>query len=278
MKIEGVVVLYNPDESIIENINSYIHDLKKLYIVDNSEEKNIDLIEKIKIISHKCEYIDNHGNQGIAHALNVGAKLALKNKADWLLTMDQDTSFVNSDFARFQEELGSIDISNIAIVSPSHYLQDENNKFYLELTMTSGNLLNLYIFKKIGEFDEKLFIDSVDTEYCLRILRNGYKIKRVPYVILNHNLGAIKKHKVFGRSFATTNHNCFRRYYIMRNRFYVWSKYNDTYPLFVKFEKKVTTKELIQIILFEKNKLQKIIFSLKGYLDYKKNKFGKYQR
>lgn len=278
MKIVGVVVLYNPDESIIKNINSYINDIEKLYLVDNSENKNHDLINKIMSISDKCIYVDNNGNQGIAHALNVGARLAIEIGADWLLTMDQDTSFSENDLIKIQEELLAVDITNTAIVSPSHYLGDDIKPFYNEIVMTSGNLINLHLFGKIGEFDENLFIDSVDTEYCLRIYSMRYKIKRIPSVILNHNLGDIKEYKILGVKFKPTNHNPIRRYYITRNRFYVWDKYNTLYPSFIKWEKMATVKELIKVILFEKDKLKKIQFSLNGYIDYKKNKLGKYEQ
>lgn len=278
MKIQAVVVLYSPKSIILENINSYINDIEKLYIIDNSESKNTELINEIVSISKKCIYIDNKGNQGIAHALNIGAKLAIENSADWLLTMDQDTSFSENDLIKIQEELLAVDITNTAIVSPSHYLGDDIKPFYNEIVMTSGNLINLHLFGKIGEFDENLFIDSVDTEYCLRIYSMKYKIKRIPSVILNHNLGDIKEYKILGVKFKPTNHNPIRRYYITRNRFYVWDKYNTMYPSFIKWEKMATVKELIKVILFEKDKLKKIQFSLNGYIDYKKNKFGKYER
>ena len=88
MNIQGVVVLYNPDYTILDNIKSYLDGIEKLYIVDNSETKNHELINKIVSISAKCIYIDNNGNQGIAHALNVGAQKAIEDGADWLLTMD----------------------------------------------------------------------------------------------------------------------------------------------------------------------------------------------
>ncbi len=278
MKINGVVVLYNPEETIIDNITSYLDNVEKLYIIDNSESKNTELINEIVSISKKCIYIDNNGNQGIAHALNVGARLAIENAADWLLTMDQDTSFSENDLIKIQEELLAVDSTNTAIVSPSHYLGDDIKPFYNEIVMTSGNLINLHLFEKIGEFDENLFIDSVDTEYCLRIYSMKYKIKRIPSVILNHNLGDIKEYKILGVKFKPTNHNPIRRYYITRNRFYVWDKYNTLYPSFIKWEKMATVKELIKVILFEKDKLKKIQFSLNGYIDYKKNKSGKYER
>jgi rhamnosyltransferase len=278
VKINGVVVLYNPEETIIDNITSYLDNVEKLYIIDNSESKNTELINEIVSISKKCIYIDNNGNQGIAHALNVGARLAIENGADWLLTMDQDTSFSENDLIKIQEELLAVDSTNTAIVSPSHYLGDDIKPFYNEIVMTSGNLLNLHLFQKIGEFDEKLFIDSVDTEYCLRIYSMGYKIKRISSIILKHNLGDIKKYKICGIKFRPTNHTFIRRYYIVRNRFYTWDKYKNLYPAFVKWEKIATFKQLIKIILFEKDKLKKIIFSFRGYFDYRKGRFGKYEK
>ena len=40
MKIAGVVVLYHPEISVWDNISSYIEDIDKLYILDNSEQYN----------------------------------------------------------------------------------------------------------------------------------------------------------------------------------------------------------------------------------------------
>jgi len=278
MKIDSVVVLYNPEEIILKNILSYISFIDKLYIVDNSDVKKYDLIEKIVAVSPKCNYVDNYGNKGIAHALNVGVKLAIENGADWLLTMDQDSSFNNNDLQKIIEELHAINDNEIAILSPSHYKDEQKlNPFYNTITMTSGNFINLDILHKIGSFDENLFIDSVDTEFCLRIYANNYKIKRLPLIILEHNLGEIRKYNFLGLKFSPTNHNKIRRYYIIRNRFYVWEKYKNIYPDFIKWEKLATLKEIIKIILFEKDKLSKIRFSIKGYLDFKKNKFGKYK-
>ena len=39
IKLAGVVVLYNPDDNYIDNINSYINDIDLLYIIDNSEKR-----------------------------------------------------------------------------------------------------------------------------------------------------------------------------------------------------------------------------------------------
>ena len=96
----GVTVLYNPTEEIFENINSYLKELDKLYIVDNSEEKNEKLKNKFIEFSSKIKYIKLNGNEGIAKALNIAKNKAIKEDYDWLLTMDQDSKFENEDFSK----------------------------------------------------------------------------------------------------------------------------------------------------------------------------------
>jgi len=279
MKIQGAIVLYNPCEIVINNINSYLANIEKLYMIDNSDNKDLELIKKLKNISNKSIYVDNKGNQGIANALNLGAKLAIADGADWLLTMDQDSKFYSNDFLLMLDALRKNNTENVAIISPMHDHEEIiKNKFLELITMTSGNLLNLNIYKKIGPFRNELFIDGVDTEYCLRVNSAGYELKRIKEVVLSHNLGNIGTCSFFGTKFSTTNHNALRRYYIIRNRFLIWSKYNNDYPDFIRFEKLVTIKELIKIILCENDKLRKIKMAINGYIDYKNYKFGKYEK
>ncbi len=72
-----------------------------------------------------------------------------------------------------------------------------------------------------------------------------------------------------------TNHNAIRRYYITRNRFYVWKKYKEYFPWFINYEKNRTIKEIIKLLLGEDDKILKIKMIIQGYWDFKKNKFGK---
>ncbi len=277
VKIFGVVVLYHPDETIIENINSYVDEIEALYVIDNSETKDEKLLKKL-LDNQKCIYIDNNGNQGIAQALNTGAKKAIEDAASWLLTMDQDSRFENEALKIMIDWIKNNKTTNIGIISPMHS-QKELDK-YLDIfdymTMTSGNLLNLDIFSKIGEFEEKLFIDSVDTEYCLRLKHYGYKIKRIKSIVLKHNLGDMGRHKVMNVTMEVSNHSIVRRYYITRNRLYIWSKYEAEFRKYIRYEKETTLRDIIKIFLFEDQKILKLKMILKAYKDYKAGKFGKY--
>ena len=55
MKVAGVVTLYNPDNSINQNIKSYINDIDFLFVVDNSSSNKIDenVIAEIEYLSRE---------------------------------------------------------------------------------------------------------------------------------------------------------------------------------------------------------------------------------
>ena len=276
MKIYGVVVLYNPDENVLNNIFSYIDDIDKLYVIDNSEVYNNNLIQKLQN-DLKVQYIDNKGNRGIAYALNLGAKLAIDDNIDWLLTMDQDSGFDKGSLEKMITWSIENQTETIGIISPMHSRGTQNNyQRHLDLvTMTSGNLLNLEIFQKIEGFDEKLFIDSVDTEYCLRLNLNGYYMKRFKEIVLKHNLGDTERKKFLFFTFSVTKHNATRRYYITRNRLYVRKRYEEYFHWYFKYDIKRTLKDIIKILLAEDDKILKLKMIIQGYMDYKKGKFGK---
>jgi rhamnosyltransferase len=279
LNVAGVVVLYNPDDSVIENINSYIKHVEKLYAIDNSEIVNHAFVSLLKNNS-KIEYISNNANLGIAKALNIGAYKAMAEGFTWLLTMDQDSKATENMLPKLVEFIKRSKTENIGIVSPYHDIEMGPprgvGEYELALSvMTSGNLLNLAAFEKVGSFDESFFIDYVDIEYCLRLNKKGYKVVILNNVDLVHNLGNISKINSGFLKFKTSNHNAIRRYYITRNRFYVRDLYINVYTDFIKNDISGFYKETIKIILGEKQKLAKLKNIIKGYLDYKNGVTGK---
>lgn len=297
-KICGITVLYNPDKSVISNINSYLAELEILVVVNNSEDAIPPEILKFLKENPKIKFIQNPENLGIAKALNQGAQFALEKGFYWLLTMDQDSSFKKNDLNDLIKCTALADLKT-GIISPLHLLKFEEIKPFKEKerflmkkslsVMTSGNLLNLPIFSKIGPFLEKLFIDNVDKEYCLRLSQYGFKVLVAVNIPVNHNLGnremkkfitwrifnVFRKNKSIFKHQCFSNHNYIRRYYITRNRLFVGNMYKNIFPQFYKQEKKEQIYELLQILFFEKNKLKKFYYIYKGYKDYKQNKFGK---
>ena len=275
MKIAGVVVWYNPIESDINNIYSYIDYVDKLYIIDNTEGNS----NKDKINNPKIEYIFNNENIGIASALNLGANKAIEEGYDYLLTMDQDSKFNNNDLEKLINISSKYDLTDVGIISPWHNTKLKVEKPVDEISypldvMTSGNILNLDIYKKIGGFKDFLFIDGVDIEYCLNLKKNNYKVMQVNTIELEHNLGDIFYRKFLWKEFMCDNHNYIRIYYMCRNYRYIRDNYKDIANEFCN--RLVKIKGLIfKIIFYEKDKYRKLKSIRRGIKDYKKGKYGK---
>ena len=277
LKIAGIVTLYNPTDKDISNINTYLKDIDRLYIVDNTEGKdNKDRIPKSK----KIEYIFKNENLGVATAMNMGAEKALEEGYKWLLTMDQDTTFKKGVMDKMKEVILKEDTSKVGIVTPWHHTRLKDKKPETEYddphdVMTSGNLVNLDIWKKIGGYKDWLFIDGIDIEYCMNLHKQGYKILRINTIEIDHSLGDIFYRSIRGRLFLCTNHAPIRRYYIMRNYQYIKDMYVKDDPGYC-YALAGQRHNMIGVLLFEKQKIKKIRMYIRGYKDYKKGITGKY--
>jgi rhamnosyltransferase len=280
-RIAAVVILYNPDDNILENINSFANQVEKVFVVDNSDFSNEALLNKTDYFIN-VEYVFNNSNIGVAAALNIGAQRAIDQGFDYLLTMDQDSKAANG---MVKELLSIIQYSeNVGIVSPEHLdidiqSQPKPENVYVKdvlSTITSGNILCLDAYKSVGGFLDKLFIDHVDHEYCLRLIKNNYKVIKTNRVLLYHKLGNSNRRKFFRWTFYPSHHPPLRLYYRTRNRLFVDKLYRKSFPEYVKRDKRNFIRELFEIIVFEKKILAKISMIIKGYIDYKKNRFGKY--
>ena len=285
-KVAAIIVSYNPDSNLFDSINLLLNQVEKVIIVDNgSKEKYVKYIKSIN--EDKIEIILNKENLGIATALNIGVRKALENGYEWILTMDQDSKASPDMVKKMFNVYNSInreerkDILSIFPNFVDERIQsiEENSNMnsyeYVDADITSGNLLRKEVFEKVGFFDDSLFIDLVDTDFCMRLNEKNIKMIKVRDAILYHSLGESQSVKsIFGK-FNTSNHSALRRYYMTRNRFYTWEKYKDLNSFTLNRDKSLFKKEFIKIVLGEKDKINKIKMVFKGYKDYKKGIRGK---
>ncbi|PAF15377.1 glycosyltransferase, partial [Terribacillus saccharophilus] len=150
--------------------------------VDNSP--NVNTYIKEYFDNDKTKYLPLRENMGIAHALNKGIDFAKEKRARWLLTMDQDSSFSSDEFAEYKAYINQLSksLNSSAIFTPIHgveYLSGKGDFEVVETAMTSGNMIDINKIDEIGYFNERLFIDSVDHEYCYRVKNSGYRVYRL---------------------------------------------------------------------------------------------------
>lgn len=286
--IAGVVVLYNSDSQTLNNIHTYIDQIKKLYVVDNSTQPNDDLIQSLKVYE-RVHYHSMKGNKGIATALNWAANQAVSDGFLVILTMDDDTrtpAFMVREMITFWNQYSK----PIGILSGFHHTKPNSSsgnsnainsgKFLskeLPYTLTSGNLLNLNAYRKIGPFRDDFFIDHVDHEYGLRLNHNGFVVVELQSIRLEHRLGYTQQLKVGSYVISTYgSHSPSRLYYFARNGVYMVRQYFNTEPLFAWTVAEELGKRWIKALFLQDNRRERIKMLLTGIKHGWTGRLGKY--
>jgi len=270
MKIPGVIVLYNPDIiDVISNVKSYIEQLDVLYVFDNSEDGIQNKVELEKTFFAKIKYYSYNENRGIAFALNFILEIVSHSEYDWILTMDQDSSFLLPDgfdsyFKKVKKEIDN----RIALFCPLY----PGETTIIPQFYTSGSIMNLGAWLNVGKFDEKLFIDEVDGDYTFRLSEAKYQLKKINNSYISHKLGDKCYRRIFNKTLCSDNHSALRKYYIARNRVYLM-KIRPRMRLIYLSDSLI---KFVLFILIEKDKKNKIIMIFKGIFDGLTNKMGKY--
>lgn len=283
MNITAVVILYYPDETTTKRIHSYSIHVNKLIIADNSEN-NSETLGLMRDLSagQSFVYIHDGENKGISMRLNQAAQLALQNGSDWLLTMDQDSSFDGNTIAAYLSCVdNNADKNETAMFgvqfSDKETVSDVCKSTEVPHLITSGSMLNLSLFNRIGSFDEALFIDKVDFEYCFRAQVKGFKIIQFNNIFFHHNLGTTTTARSFKHLQLTPRvlHSPVRMYYIVRNYFYLKSLYPFRFTESFEDMKKEILNRLKNNLLYGKQRWKLITLLRRSYVDFKAGKMGK---
>lgn len=286
MSICGGITLFNPEiERLKRNIEAILPQVEFIYFIDNNS-KNIEKIKDLLSNYSKIELIENPQNFGIAKALNQICEKAKENGFKWALLLDQDSiaeEELIKKYSRYTE------MEKVAIITP--YFDDENEPDIVKSRLdapyelvnrcnTSASLVNVAIWEEVGGFDEEMFIDCVDFDYCTTAKENGYVILRDNEAVLYHRLGEAQEIRFFmpiGRLFNikklkkplyTYNHPPIRTYYYARNIKYYTFKHKKSINRFTEW--RVYVKWLVLKLCFEKQRYEKLKAIIKGRKDARK--------
>lgn len=279
-KIAAVVILFYPTPETIEFIRTYLPFVDKLYAIDNSERKSVISSEIAKF--DKITYLHDGENEGIAKRLNQACAWAIQDGFKWLLTMDQDSSFEEEDISIYINCLANLSKNKEIAMAGAKFIEPREkaitcNYKETKYLITSGSIINLNLYKQIGSFDEALFIDQVDVEYCFRSILKGFKIIQFENIFFNHSLGESSVHKSL-KSFKNTNrslHSPVRIYYMIRNYFYLRAKYKKHFASEVSAIKKDILIRIKNNLFYNKKRFSVLKLMMFGIIDFKKNKMGK---
>jgi len=197
MLILAGIVTYNPDiERLRENLDAIVKQVDGILVVDNGSD-NIADAERLVRRYPKAAMLKNGENLGIARALNQEMEYAEENGYGWVLALDQDSvcpEGMTDEYRKYvsiDEQIGmfACRFKNRGIDGSVKIPVTSQGTKEVKIAITSGCMTRVTAWKNSGKYDERLFIDYVDHDFCYSLRKNGYKIIQVSGVVLIHELG-----------------------------------------------------------------------------------------
>ena len=280
----AVIVTYHPSPQLLEDFHTVADQVDGLVIIDNGS--TADELSLLRDTSKRLgsQLIENPENLGVAEALNQGVHVAKEHGYTWVILFDQDSSirpgFIDQMFETWSDHPQR---DRIAAIHPRYRDPKTGRELLVRrakdggpiTSMTSGALMPVWAFDKIGWFASEYFIDCVDTEYCFRIRAAGYLIADSAQAELVHAAGNAQVRTMLGVSFQPTYHSTMRRYYMARNRIVVFRKYVSIFPQWAFIPLFDSIRETIKCFLGEPDRSIKFRRFLLGTWDGLTGRMGK---
>jgi rhamnosyltransferase len=245
-----------------------------ILIVDNgSTEEELVPVRRL-VAEGVADAAFNSDNAGQAAALNQGLTWGESRGFPWIATFDQDTvpgTNLVEEAGRIFDGDGERSLAVIGagwLTSPrSRPDCSSPNGRPVPWVVTSGSLHSVQVWREIGGFRDDFFIDYVDIEYCLRARSAGYRVVRACVSTMQHAIGNPTRHRLLFRFVQPTHHSRVRRYFITRNRIHMWRAFWRKEPGSIARDVTGAAKDLVKLLLFETDRLQKLRAMLWGAED-----------
>ncbi len=239
--IAAVVVGYDPDIPVLDNLLiSLSSQVCLLILVDNGGSENF--LMGRPDVKASVRYLSLQGNKGLGAALNAGFEIAVSEGIPYMVTFDQDSHAAPNLIENLDSAMKcakSRDERCIA-VSPAFYDHRDGKKiafpFYqsvdgvikpvftsddpdglvdADALITSGMFVDTQAWKEGAKYNEGMFVDFTDTEWCFRVRDRGYRLYGCLNIEMGHALSDAPPVKIFGLSFF--RYSPIRRYFFFRN-------------------------------------------------------------
>lgn len=216
-----ILVNYNgyvDTKECIESINRSIHWNPNIIVVDNgSSDKSIVELKEYQnqkyFILLKAEQ-----NNGFSAGNNIGIKYAIAHGAKYILLLNNDT-VITQDFveplvtiSKSKPKFGAASCKIYYFKYPNRIWFDggsynkviaraKHDRFDTEDSSVKGinkvsfitgccMFMPVSVIKKVGLLDERFFMYAEDTDYCLKIIKNGYYIYNDSEHYIYHKVSA----------------------------------------------------------------------------------------
>jgi rhamnosyltransferase len=281
----AIVITFNPDDGFARRLEAITRECGKVYVIDNGSDDSALKQLRGAAKKHKAKLVELGENTGIAHAQNVGLKLAFDKKADGVILFDHDSTPQKGFTAALWAAYGNA--GNPAIVGAQVF--DINTRHFSKypvyagvlfrrrscpqntvlpgvmLAIASGTLISRTVFERVGGMRTGFFIDYVDWEYCLRAKRQ-YGIQTIicGNAVLEHARGERRGKKILGFTIRPPGYSLFRYRYMYRNRAVLFREYLFRAPAFIAFELIACGRDTL-LLFFEPQPFIKFVTAISSW-------------
>lgn len=275
----AIFVTYHPDAELARRVRAVRPQVGGVVIVDNASGPQA--LERLRALAARegISLIENPDNFGVAKALNQGVLQAKASGFSWVLTFDQDSEagpelvaglidVCRSLSPAELEQLGVLGVNHIDANSSETYVAVSGERRpWLErkTVITSGSLMALSVYERVGPFRDEFFIDGIDHEYCLRARSKGYKVLLALAPRLVHAMGHRQRIRVLpGISVTAVNMAPFRWYTVVLNRLSLVREYLRGEPSWSFWRLVNLVKICAHALLFEDRRREKARYMALG--------------
>jgi rhamnosyltransferase len=213
----AIVVTFNPERDVLlREFALLVPQVEKIWLMDNASIIPLDPWVSGLGLANKLELVQMPANLGLGAAQNAGIVLARAAGASHVLILDQDSEPMPDMVERLLAASDSLASAGVKVAAVAPVYADSatgpasgfvrlgwldfkkqtaspgQNVVETDFVISSGSLIPVSVLDEIGPMDESLFIDHVDTEWCLRAQSKGYKLFGVPGARMVHTYMPLK--------------------------------------------------------------------------------------
>jgi rhamnosyltransferase len=248
-RVSAIVVTFNPNMVTLDAIFAALRpQVDRVVIVDNGSAAGT--VSPLTSLAERyaCTLEALETNLGIAAAQNRGVAVAIRDAGattdphcHYVLFLDHDSIPAPDMVGRLMAADVRVRAKRVRVGGVGPLIVDKRtgtdgrfvrakkwwvgrdactmdcSEINVDFLISSGTLCRLDVFKDIGGMNEGLFIDHVDTDWCLRATGQGYRLYGVCDARLMHTLGDDVVEVWAGRWREVFVHSPVRDYYMCRN-------------------------------------------------------------
>jgi rhamnosyltransferase len=274
--VAACIVSYNPGPEVRLALCSVLPQVSKVFVIDNASKPESEVALAGLCAEFGVVLTLNKDNIGVAGAYNQAASMATNQGYEWLLLMDQDSVAPDGLVPRLMRAAQRREEAHPAAVlcplstpgDPSgHQSVVPDIDVVVGACINAGSIVRLAAWEAVGGYNEDLFVDYVDFDFCFRCREDGWEVVQACDTVMVHSDGCPTRHRILWRRALATNHSAVRRYYIARNRVLFYRRHWRFDARWVLRDVFSAVKGVALVILFESGKCEKLIAMAVGVVD-----------